>query len=216
MIYKSPFKFIGTHIAFQSQTPAQYSLNPNSEAAHVQLQNCHSPQNHQHQIQHSNLTSSYSEKQSMTSNIEIGDTLSNSVICRRITIVGNAYSEGDVLIEGNFEGDIQAASIRVGPLAQVEGNFKAKEVFVSGQVEGTVIGGRVVLDKDAYVEGDIYHESLSIEDGAIFKGKSYQARYDGVGASAPSAPTATKPASSIAPSTTPSTSPSSNASNHAS
>ena len=131
-------------------------------------------------------THNNAEKAPMSSHIEIGDTLSNSVICRRITIVGNAYSEGDVLIEGNFVGDIQAASIRVGPLAQVEGNFKAKEVFISGQVEGTVIGGRVVLDKDAYVEGDIYHESLSIEDGAIFKGKSYQAKYDGVGVDAPS------------------------------
>ena len=130
----------------------------------------------------SNATNS--ENDPMSSHIEIGDTLSNSVICRRITIVGNAYSEGDVLIEGNFEGDIQAASLRVGPLAQVEGNFKAKEVIISGQVEGTINGGRVVLGKDAYFEGDIYHESLSIEDGAIFKGTSHQAKYDGVGAEA--------------------------------
>ena len=141
-------------------------------------------------------TSNHSEKAPMSSHIEIGDTLSNSVICRRITIVGNAYSEGDVLIEGNFQGDIQAASIRVGPLAQVEGNFKAKEVFISGQVEGTIIGGRIVLDKDAYVEGDIYHESLSIEDGAIFKGKSYQAKYAGVGDDAASTLATVAPKSS--------------------
>jgi len=130
------------------------------------------------------LPENRSDKDPMSSHIQIGDTLSNSVICRKITIVGNAYSEGDVLIEGNFVGDIQAASLRVGPLAQVQGNFKAKEIFISGQVEGTIMGGRVVLDKDAYIEGDIYHESLSIEDGAIFKGKSYQAKYDGVGADA--------------------------------
>ena len=123
----------------------------------------------------------YSESEPMSSDIQIGDSLSNSVICRRITIVGNAYSEGDVQIEGTFHGDVQSATLKIGAIAQVEGTFKAKEIIVCGQVEGTIIGGRVVLQKDSYVEGDIYHESLSIEDGAIFKGRSYQAKYEGVG-----------------------------------
>ncbi len=117
------------------------------------------------------------ESETMSSDIEIGDRLSNSVICRRITIVGNAFSEGDVQIEGTFHGDVQAATLKIGALAQVKGTFKAKEIIVCGQVEGTIVGGRVVLQKDSYVEGDVYHESLSIEDGAIFKGKSYQAKY---------------------------------------
>ena len=121
------------------------------------------------------------ERDPMSSDIQIGGTMTNSVICRRITIVGNAYSEGDVQIEGTFQGDVQSATLMIGAIAQVEGTFKAKEITVCGQVEGTIIGGRVVLQKDSYVEGDIYHESLSIEDGAIFKGKSYQAKYDGTG-----------------------------------
>jgi len=122
------------------------------------------------------------ERDPMSSDIQIGGSMMNSVICRRITIVGNAYSEGDVQIEGTFQGDVQSATLMIGAIAQVEGTFKAKEITVCGQVEGTIIGGRVVLQKDSYVEGDIYHESLSIEDGAIFKGKSYQAKYDGSGA----------------------------------
>jgi cytoskeletal protein CcmA (bactofilin family) len=37
---------------------------------------------------------------------------------------------------------------------------------------GTVRGRRVILQSSCHVEGDVYHQTLAIEQGAFFEGKS--------------------------------------------
>jgi cytoskeletal protein CcmA (bactofilin family) len=41
-------------------------------------------------------------------------------------------------------------------------------------VEGPIHGGEVVLKSQAHVVGDIHHQSLAIESGAYFDGRSAQ------------------------------------------
>jgi cytoskeletal protein CcmA (bactofilin family) len=48
-------------------------------------------------------------------------------------------------------------------------------VVVDGRVEGPIQGGDVVLKSQANVVGDIHHQSLTIEKGAYFEGRSVQA-----------------------------------------
>ena len=48
----------------------------------------------------------------------------------------------------------------------------AEEIVIRGHVSGTVRGKRVMLQASSQVEGDIYHNALSIEQGAMFEGKS--------------------------------------------
>jgi hypothetical protein len=43
---------------------------------------------------------------------------------------------------------------------------------VDGRVDGPIQGGEVVLKSQAHVVGDIQHQSLAIEKGAYFEGRS--------------------------------------------
>jgi cytoskeletal protein CcmA (bactofilin family) len=54
----------------------------------------------------------------------------------------------------------------------VMGNVIAEDVVVRGRVVGSIRGLRVTLQAQSHVEGDIFHQSLAIEQGAYFEGKS--------------------------------------------
>jgi cytoskeletal protein CcmA (bactofilin family) len=45
-------------------------------------------------------------------------------------------------------------------------------VVVRGQIVGSIRGLRITLQAQSHVEGDIFHQSLAIEQGAYFEGKS--------------------------------------------
>jgi cytoskeletal protein CcmA (bactofilin family) len=45
-------------------------------------------------------------------------------------------------------------------------------VVVNGRVKGPIRGGNVLLKSDAHVDGDIEHQTLAIEKGAYFNGRS--------------------------------------------
>lgn len=119
-------------------------------------------------------TTTEEPKKSTFPEIEVKNDNSTSVIGKGLTIVGNAFSEGEICIEGEFQGDIQCSSLRVGDRAKVFGGLRAEDIIVSGKVEGEIHGERVTLDQNSHITGDIYHESLAIAKGAVFHGKSYQ------------------------------------------
>jgi cytoskeletal protein CcmA (bactofilin family) len=54
----------------------------------------------------------------------------------------------------------------------VTGDVAADEVVVRGRVVGSFRGVRITLQAQCHVEGDIFHQSLAIEQGAYFEGKS--------------------------------------------
>jgi cytoskeletal protein CcmA (bactofilin family) len=54
----------------------------------------------------------------------------------------------------------------------VIGGVMAEDVVVRGRVVGSIRGLRVTLQAQSHVEGDIFHQSLAIEQGAYFEGKS--------------------------------------------
>ena len=56
---------------------------------------------------------------------------------------------------------------------------EAERVVVDGKVEGPIQGGEIVLKSRAQVVGDIHHQSLAIESGAFFDGRSVHIRGDG-------------------------------------
>lgn len=111
--------------------------------------------------------------------IELAEANSPSLIGKDLTIVGNAFSEGHIQISGEFQGDIQCAFLQIGERARITGNCVADEIVVSGQVKGTLRGRRVTLESKSRIEGDIYHRSLSIDEGAVFAGRSHQTALTG-------------------------------------
>lgn len=101
-----------------------------------------------------------------------------SVIGADLTITGNLICKGEVQVDGIVEGDIEGSNVVIGEEATVKGSIKGDEVIVRGHVVGTVRGKRVMLQTTSQVEGDIFHQSLSIEQGALFEGKSRRTKDD--------------------------------------
>jgi cytoskeletal protein CcmA (bactofilin family) len=101
-----------------------------------------------------------------------GDRGAPSVIGPDLLITGNLISRGEVQVDGEVQGDIHATNIVVGDKARITGGIVADEVVVRGHVMGSVRGKRVLLQNSSHVEGDVYHQTLAIEQGAFFEGKS--------------------------------------------
>lgn len=95
-----------------------------------------------------------------------------SVIGPDLSITGNLESAGEVQIEGEVQGDIHAGRIVVGEQAQITGALIAADVVVRGSVQGSIRGNSVTFQSTSRVEGDVFHKTLAIEQGAFFEGKS--------------------------------------------
>ena len=63
-------------------------------------------------------------------------------------------------------------SLLLGDKSRVTGGVAAEDVIVRGQIVGSIRGLRITLQAQSHVEGDIFHQSLAIEQGAYFEGKS--------------------------------------------
>lgn len=95
-----------------------------------------------------------------------------SVIGADLSITGNLESKGEVQVEGAVQGDIHAQRIVIGDRARITGALIAEEIVVRGTVEGSIRGNAVTFQSSSRVEGDVFHKSLAIEQGAYFEGKS--------------------------------------------
>ena len=95
-----------------------------------------------------------------------------SIIGEDLTITGNVTSKGEIQVDGEIQGDIHCGSLLLGDKSKVEGSVIAEDVVVRGKVLGSIRGLRVTLQSQSHVEGDIFHQSLAIEQGAYFEGKS--------------------------------------------
>jgi cytoskeletal protein CcmA (bactofilin family) len=101
-----------------------------------------------------------------------GERSMTSVIGPDLVISGNLISKGEVQIDGTVEGDIHGSHVVIGERASVTGGISADEVVIRGHVMGSIRSKRVMLQATSQVDGDIYHQALSIEQGALFEGKS--------------------------------------------
>jgi cytoskeletal protein CcmA (bactofilin family) len=101
-----------------------------------------------------------------------------SVIGNDLKIIGQGLKiigRGVLQVDGEIEGDVQAAEVIVGEKGQVTGMVAGRQVVVRGKVSGIVCGRNVALQASSNVDGDIHHMSLLIEQGAMFDGRSRRA-----------------------------------------
>jgi len=102
-----------------------------------------------------------------------------SVIGNDLKIIGQGLkiiSRGILQVDGEIEGDVQAAEVIVGEKGQVSGMVVGRQVVVRGTVSGVICGETVALQASSHVDGDIHHMSFAIEQGAHFEGRSRRAR----------------------------------------
>lgn len=98
-------------------------------------------------------------------------TTDASLVGDGLRIEGNIDSEGDLLVEGEIQGDVTVRKLTVGEGGHVEGKITADEIMVHGRVTGGVAAQVATLCKTARVDGDVEYGSLSIENGAEFEGR---------------------------------------------
>jgi cytoskeletal protein CcmA (bactofilin family) len=91
-----------------------------------------------------------------------------------LEIKGKIAGEEDLQIDGKVDGPIalQGQKLIAGRGAQLNSEISAREIVVYGKVQGNLRAqDRVEIKKDGAVFGDITTARISIEDGAIFKGR---------------------------------------------
>lgn len=125
-------------------------------------------------IRRNGSTSSATANQSSSSVSNEGTSAASrkSTIGSDLIITGNLVSTGELHIEGVVKGDIKGVNILVQETASIEGTLTGKDVIVRGSLVGSIKAEGVVLASTCRLEGDIFHQSLSIEEGAYFEGKS--------------------------------------------
>jgi len=126
-------------------------------------------------------------------------------IGKSVSIRGDISGSEDIYIDGQVEGSIQlnGNSLTIGPNGRVRANITAKNVTVSGSIEGNIqVNERTEMRKTAVVTGDVQTRRIAIEEGAYFKGKleilvqKGQAGAGTVAAAASAAPSTSAPSAS--------------------
>jgi cytoskeletal protein CcmA (bactofilin family) len=95
-----------------------------------------------------------------------------SVLGPTLVFKGELSAEEDLMLRGRVEGSIRhTASLRIGEEGSVKGNIKAKYITVEGRVEGDLhASGSVTVKASAHVKGNIFAPTVSLIEGAHFKG----------------------------------------------
>jgi len=105
---------------------------------------------------------SYSEPQGQSINIISESTL----------IKGDINASGDVRIDGELHGNIDAKGrLVIGPKGKLEGEVICNNVEVSGYIKGKITVSELLTMKEtARIYGDIIAGRLSVEPGSVFTG----------------------------------------------
>jgi cytoskeletal protein CcmA (bactofilin family) len=96
-----------------------------------------------------------------------------TIIGEQISIEGQIKGREHLVIEGEMKGNVEMEkhNFTVGSNGRVDGEIRAQNVNISGQLVGAINAvGKVEVTKEADFYGDIKANSISVEDGAYFKG----------------------------------------------
>jgi len=93
-------------------------------------------------------------------------TINNST-----TIDGNIKAKEHLIINGRIKGnvDIEGYNLFLGPGGRLEGEARAQNVRIRGNMKGDIIAsGKVEIAKEANFSGNIKSKGISVEQGAYF------------------------------------------------
>lgn len=96
-----------------------------------------------------------------------------TAIGETMSIIGDIYSEEDLVINGQVRGTLDARNslLTVGPNGKAESNVKAREVVILGSVKGDVeASSKITIRKEGSLVGNIKTTGIVIDDDAYFKG----------------------------------------------
>ena len=95
-----------------------------------------------------------------------------SVIGQGTTFTGDCKIDGNIRIDGNFNGRLEAANtVVISKTGYVKGNISVQEAVIGGKVEGSITAkNKLELKSSAHIEADIQTRKLMVEEGAFLQG----------------------------------------------
>ena len=98
---------------------------------------------------------------------------SASIITPGTAIKGEIRCEGNILLNGEFEGVIISQSeVVVGKSGRVTGEIQAAKLLVSGEFRGNFTGEVIDIMPYGKVYGDVKVNNIVIEPNAVFEGET--------------------------------------------
>jgi len=120
-------------------------------------------------------TSSSSATASTPSSSLATSSRAAACISQGIRIKGEVTGSEDLFVDGMVEGKLSLTTnscLTVGPNGHVKADVLAREVIVRGKIEGKVTGlDKVQLWSTGQVTGEVQTDRLTIEDGALLRGR---------------------------------------------
>ena len=110
----------------------------------------------------------------------LDENSSPSLLGREIKVIGKITSKGALQLDGVLEGEISASKLVIEKSAKVVGSVTSEDLVIKGRIIGPVFGKKVRFGSSARIEGDTFHETIAIEDGAYYEGsiKRYSSESD--------------------------------------
>jgi cytoskeletal protein CcmA (bactofilin family) len=98
---------------------------------------------------------------------------SASIITPGTSIKGEIRCDGNILLNGEFEGAIISQSeVVVGKSGRVKGEIQAQKLLVSGEFRGNFTGAVIDIMPYGKVYGDVKVNNIIIEPNAVFEGET--------------------------------------------
>ncbi len=100
-------------------------------------------------------------------------TQAEATIGKTVLLKGQLYSDEDLHLDGQIEGTVElpANKLTIGKSGKVQANITARQVDIHGTVQGDVHAKeKITIRSAANLVGNLKSATISIEDGAYFKG----------------------------------------------
>ncbi|MDR0561839.1 MAG: polymer-forming cytoskeletal protein [Spirochaetaceae bacterium] len=108
------------------------------------------------------------------------DFLVNTIIGPGTKVNGVIESSGFTRIDGNVQGDVQAAGrIVIGERARLKSNVSGTAITVGGVVYGNILASeRVIILASALILGDVITRRIQADEGCLIHGKVFVCQSD--------------------------------------
>jgi cytoskeletal protein CcmA (bactofilin family) len=114
-------------------------------------------------------------KANLAANSPVTNTArSGASISQGIRIKGEVTGSEDLYVDGQVEGKLNLSNgiLHIGPNGVVKADVDAREVMVSGRIDGNITArNKVHISGTGQVSGEVRAESLAIEEGASLRGR---------------------------------------------
>lgn len=95
----------------------------------------------------------------------------NTIIGRGSSFEGKLTVDNSVRIDGVFKGELACTGeLTISQSGEADAILQCKDAYIDGVVKGTVRADKVRLDTQSRFTGDVYTDSFTVAEGAIFHG----------------------------------------------